>query len=141
MLERICSIIPESTEILISGGVKDIPYAEKIKGKLRGKIIAGKTTLNEMVNIINESIAVISVDTGIAHIAAHLGKPLIVLRSCVSYNWWAREQYGREIRVISADSVCAGGHIAKDFPDCLNAINIDEVFLAVKDFNKKSKIF
>lgn len=117
------------TPLVITGGAADRESAESIAQDLPAKVIAGDATLQEMMNLIERSRGVVSVDTGVAHIAAQLGRPLIVLRTCLGAGWWLPEQYSEHapINVLSVDVVCANGHIRKDYPACINAITMQEV--------------
>lgn len=94
--------------------------------------IAGKTNIQELINLIYFSRIVVSVDTGVAHIAAHLENPLVVLTRCESYySWWSKDQYPQKnIKIFSNLDVCKDGHKITDFPICLNTID----FNAVADF-------
>lgn len=118
--------------ILVSGSSADRSAACAIAEGVDAKVIAGETTLQEMMCLIKESRCVISVDTGMAHIAAHLGTPLVVMRTCVGRNWWLAGQYGDNapVTVFSFDEMCADGHIAKNYPDCINAIDMEKVAAA-----------
>ncbi|MFZ1075040.1 MAG: glycosyltransferase family 9 protein [Minisyncoccia bacterium] len=117
--------------LLVTGGPDDREEALRVAEGTSAIVCAGETNLQETMNLISESRGVVSVDTGIAHIAAQLGKPLVVLRSCLAPNWWFEEQYGKssQIAVFSCDSVCAEGHIAQSsgYPKCLDSIDMEEV--------------
>lgn len=115
--------------LVISGGANDREEALCVTRDIPATVIAGEATLQEMMNLIAQSRAAVSVDTGIAHIAAQLRKPLAVLRTCVGRAWWLEGQYGSEapITVFSCDIVCENGHDAKDYPNCINAITMEEV--------------
>lgn len=117
-------------KIVLSGGKEDREELLAITKGLTVQVIAGLTTLQEIMNIIAESSGVVSVDTGVAHIAAHLRKPLLVVRSCLGPNWWFIEQYGAQapINVVSGDEVCKNGHVYRDYPECLNSISYDTLF-------------
>lgn len=115
--------------LLISGGGADREEAVRVTENIPATIIAGETTLQELTNLISESRGVVSVDTGMAHIAAQLGTPLIVMRTCVGRQWWLPGQYGRgaPIAVFDCDAACGDGHLAKAYPACMNAIDMEEV--------------
>ncbi len=125
LLEK-CEKEKSDMKIVISGGKDDEGEVLHISEGTSAVMIAGKTSLQELMTIIFESAGVISVDTGVAHITAQLGKRLVVLRSCVAPNWWFKEQYGSQapITVLSADEACEGNHIYKDYPDCINHISM-----------------
>ena len=92
-------------------------------------VIAGEATLQEMMNLIAHSRGVVSVDTGVAHIAAQLRKPLVVMHTCVGRAWWLPGQYDSDasIAVFECDAICAAGHIGKEYPDCINEINVEDI--------------
>jgi ADP-heptose:LPS heptosyltransferase len=117
------------TRLVISGGTSDREEALRAADGLPVKVIAGEATLQEMMNLIAHSRAVVSVDTGMAHIAAQLGKPLVVVRTCIGRQWWLLGQYGNDapITVFSRDSVCENGHLAGAYPPCIGAIDIQDI--------------
>ncbi len=123
------------TRLVISGGAADKEEAMHIAQNIEATVIAGEATLQEMMNLIAQSRAVVSVDTGMAHITAQLGKPLVVMRSCVGANWWLPEQYGKDARitVFSRDDICALGHDYSGYAKCLGAIDMDDVAKRAKE--------
>lgn len=117
------------TQLIVSGGADDRKEALRVTKELSIKVIAGEATLQEMMNLIAQSRWVISVDTGMAHIAAQLRIPLTVLRTCLARNWWIPGQYGEDapITVLSHDESCTAEHISKDYPDCINAVLLESI--------------
>ena len=115
--------------LVISGGANDREEALRAVGNISATVIAGDATLQEMMNLIAHSRAVVSVDTGMAHITAQLRKPLVVVRTCVGRNWWLPGQYGDDapLAIFQCDTVCKDGHLAKAYPACMNAIDMEEV--------------
>lgn len=106
-------------------------------GPLQSGIYAVHTSLQELAHLIDHSAVMVSLDTGAAHIAAHMRKKLVVLASCVGIQWWGREMYGFDELTAGGDSVpkklfervdvCAGGHDYSGYAKCLEAIDVDEV--------------
>lgn len=92
-------------KIVFTGSKQDRALFQDL-GVKGGIIAAGETTINEFLNLINLSRAVLSLDTGAAHIAAQLTKPLVVLtRLAARYSWWADDQYKYEkLKVLLNDS-------------------------------------
>lgn len=117
------------TRLVISGGANEREEVLRITENIPVTVIAGETTLQELINLIFLSRGVVSLDTGVAHITAQLGKPLIVLCGCVGHNWWFPEQYGADapITVFSRADLCTSGHISKKYPVCINTIAMDIV--------------
>ena len=71
-------------------------------GELPHTARVAHTNLQELAHLIDNSAGMVSLDTGAAHIAAHMRKPLIVLASCVGVQWWSPDMYG-------FDKLTAGG--------------------------------
>lgn len=122
-------------QIVVSGSRDDKKEAIEVAKNTSAMIIAGETTLQEMMNIIDQSKGVISLDTGMAHMTAQLGKPLIVLRTCIAPNWWFTSQYGPNapISVLSMDEICKNKHEYRDYPKCINGISIERIMKTVKE--------
>lgn len=128
LLAALSKKLPD-TQLVITGGADDREEALRVSEDLPVTVVAGKATLQEIMNIIKHSRGVVSVDTGMAHIAAQLHKPLVVIRTCVGRNWWLRGQYSGDeyITVFDCDAVCKDGHLTKDYPACMDAVNMEEV--------------
>lgn len=125
--------LPKDIFIVVSGSSAERESALAIAHGIDVRVIAGEATLQEMMNLIKQSRCVVSVDTGMAHITAQLGKPLIVLSTCLGRNWWFPEQYGKDapITVFSRNDLCAAGHVYKEYPACINEIDTENVALRV----------
>lgn len=88
-----------------------------------------QTTLQELAYLIDHAAVIVSLDTGAAHLAAHLRKPLVVLASCVGVQWWSKDMYGSGVpaTLITRLDVCAGNHDYSGYAKCLDAIDSGEV--------------
>jgi len=122
--------------ILLTGSKQDRGIAEQALQDARGRekldgidlqVVAGDTDLPGLIRLIAGASGVISADTGVAHIAAHLRRPLVVIRSCVGRSWWLPGQYDNSPLVIDADAVCAKGHVGKLYPACINGVDFSKV--------------
>jgi len=77
--------INEGWQVWLFGSEKDRAVAEQIKTQLTEKAqqncvnLAGKTSLADAVDLMSVADAVVSNDSGLMHIAAALGRPLVVL--------------------------------------------------------------
>jgi len=125
LLKEMSEQFPEY-QLVVSGGPADKKEAKDATRGISANIIAGDTSLQEFMNLIAESSAVVSVDTGAAHLSAQLGTPLVVLRTCLGPNWWNTGQYGKNtsIRQFNRADLCTTGHTIKTFPDCINDIDM-----------------
>ncbi len=129
---RIVQVLRErfgmSKKIILTGGPSDESLVSKIKDAAPELVVAPCLSMQETITLVSKSAGVVSLDTGVAHIAAQTGTPLVVLRTCWGYNWWNKDQYPSDsIRVLSHDELCVKGHINKDFPDCLDEITEKEI--------------
>ncbi len=90
------------------------------------------TTLQELAHLIDHAAGMVSLDTGAAHIAAHLRKPLVVLASCVGVQWWSKDMYGEGMptKLFTRLDVCKEGHDYSGYAPCLDAIDMDAVAAA-----------
>lgn len=111
---------------VVSAGPADGEDARTIADGL-GTVV--QAPLQDMANLIAGSRFVVSVDTGIAHISAQMGKPLIVLATCLGPNWWFQEQYGpRSAKAfINNPKACESGHIYVDYPPCINDFDVRDI--------------
>ncbi len=115
-------------KIILTGGPSDELLVSKIKDAVPELVAAPGLSMQELITLVSKSAGVVSLDTGVAHIAAQTGTPLVVLRTCWGYNWWNKDQYPDDsIRVLSHDALCAHSHLNKDFPDCLGEITNEEI--------------
>ena len=66
---------------VITGGPDDRVLADAVRGRMRqpAAVLAGKTTLRELAACLEQARLVVSNDTGVLHVAAALGRPLVAL--------------------------------------------------------------
>lgn len=129
---------PERKQALIEALAKTLPVPLVLTGTkketdslgaLPANARAAQTTLQELAHLIDHSSGMVSLDTGAAHIAAHLRKPLVVLASCVGVQWWGKEMYGENVpsALFERTQVCAGHHDYSGYAKCLDAIDVAAV--------------
>lgn len=118
--------------IVLTGSSSDKSLAEEATNVLPARIIAGETSVQELANLIVGSVCIVSIDTGVAHMAAQLGTPLVVVRTCFASNWWSKEQYDGPITVLSRDEVCKNGHVSGKAGNCLNSVEVKDVIEAAR---------
>lgn len=116
--------------IVLTGSSADRSLAIETAKGFPLRIIAGETSVQELANLIAGSAGVVSVDTGVAHMAAQLGTPLVVMGTCPAYQWWNKEQYDGPVSFLSRADVCAAGHVADMARNCLNSIAVKDVVAA-----------
>ncbi len=129
LLSLLRTMYGDNITFLVSGAPADRDTAVHIAESIPNtRVIAGGASLQEMMQLVSSSMGVISVDTGIAHITAHLSRPLVVLRSCLGPNWWFSEAYGpaRSIAQHTREDLCVP-HVFRDYPVCLDDIDLSKV--------------
>lgn len=98
-------------------------------------VVAGQTSVKDMSVLVQHSSCVVSVDTGVAHIAAQSGVQLIVLSTCLGRQWWLPEQYGetRNIQVFTETKACQP-HVLRAYPPCINNVDFSAVAAACAEY-------
>lgn len=86
-------LIRKGCRILISGGKENFIDAQALESKIKGvgdqcTVIASRLNLDEMCAITKKADLVISVDTGIMHLASAVGANLVVLHGPTSPSRW-----------------------------------------------------
>lgn len=127
-------IIKDKYLIVLSGTKADLKnndYFEIAFGKDKVINIAGKFNLYDLADIIYQSVAVVSVNTGIAHMSAALGKPTVCLNGPTSPTRWA--PLGEQVKNINSEKEGAGflnlGFEYNRGPgDTMEHINVESVY-------------
>lgn len=129
LLVALRETLPSGVSILVSGSESDRAAALEIASGTGADVLAGRVSLQELITLLAESRSVVSVDTGVAHMAAQVGVPLLVMRTCLGPNWWYSGQYGPEARVtvFEHDAACVHGHQSKAYPACIEGIDVAAV--------------
>lgn len=117
------------TKIILTGTASEKEAARYAALGTSALVVAGQTTLQELFMLLKHSKCVVAVDTGVAHIAAALHVPLVVLTTCLGKQWWMPEQYGAAapITVRIHSQVCVPQHRLSAYPPCINDIDFSEV--------------
>lgn len=124
LVTELVQSIPEGMELVLTGGPGDMAAASDLVEGTSARSLAGVLTLQQLMQVIDGAHAIVALDTGAAHLAAQLRKPLIVMHSCHGRSWWLPEQYGKDadIRVLTDRTQCEHGHIEREHPPCLENI-------------------
>jgi len=112
--------------VLLLGGAGDLPLAEAILTAMRSVplTLTGKLTLDELIVAISGLDALISGDTGPAHLAAAVGTPVVGLYGATSARRYG--PIGEKHIIIDKSDACDAGRA------CMQAIQVDEVLQAVR---------
>ena len=130
LAEKISSMF--QLPIILAGTKSEKNITEKLRALAKVPIadFAGLTNLNELVALLKSARLVVSNDTGPGHIAAALGRPLVMMFS------WSNPAriypYGRKNCVVAIDPYTRGPQIKSDDPKHnVKNISVDEVFAKV----------
>ncbi len=140
---------PQKRQELVSA-LRELPYTLVLTGTTNerteaiaaaggSRVIAGEATLQETIDLVAHAAAVVSLDTGVAHIAAQLGKPVAVISTCMGLWWWNGEQYGpnASYKVFTNPLHTISEHRMVDYPACLNDTDFQDVAASVRSFLEK----
>jgi heptosyltransferase-3 len=127
--------------LVITGGPADQVRAERLAaaiGAMDGRVVAtaGRASLADTVAILEQAEAVVSVNTGVMHMAAALDKPLVALHGPTNSRRWGPVN-GRAI-VLGPGPEHGGGylHLGHEYPsnppDCMDRITVQEVLDALR---------
>ncbi|MDT8429311.1 MAG: lipopolysaccharide heptosyltransferase II [Pseudomonadales bacterium] len=132
--------IAQGWQVLIAGSANDAQVAAEIvklvpAGMQHGCInLAGKTTLDQVVDVLASATAVVSNDSGLMHIAAAVQRPLVALYGSSSATF--TPPLHEQAQVLTTDIACRPcfqrrcplGH-----KRCLTDIQADRVWQSVQD--------
>jgi len=133
LINALKNVLPESMQLVLTGSDKE---RKSLEEELTSQVVSASTSLQELAWLIDASAGMVSLDTGAAHIAAHMKKPLIVLASCVGVQWWSSDMYGTSMpkNLFTRLDVCTEGHDYSGYAKCLEAIDDGAVIEAAKNF-------
>ena len=138
--ERFAALADRLTEsqrvqVMITGGPDDVALAETVKQAMRhpAVVLAGQTTLRQLAADLEQASLVVSNDTGVLHVAAALGRPVVALYGPTSPLLTGPLGEPQRIAVVHHADCCPS--IPCYRPDSpphpgMNAITVDEVYEA-----------
>ncbi len=126
---RVARALAEAgTVVLIGGREQRARHAEVARQASRRLYdLTGRTTLAELVALLDRCTVHVAPDTGSAHIAAALGRPVVGLYGPTAP--WRKAPYGQADRVVYHEGLCATGcpHLCLWRRRCLQAATPDEL--------------
>jgi ADP-heptose:LPS heptosyltransferase len=126
-------------DIVITGGPADVQASGELArraGLKESTVLAGKTTLKDAVGVLCGASAVVSVNTGIMHVAAALDRPLVALHGPTNARRWG--PLSKRAIAVGPGPECGCGYLnlgyeyPPDPPDCMGKIGVSEVWGALK---------
>lgn len=131
--------IANGGRVWLFGSAKDRPVAEAIRDALPGEhqsevaLLAGVTSLEQAVDLLSATAAVVSNDSGLMHIAAALARPLVAVYGSTSPDF--TPPLGKPVAVVRLgldcspcfERVCPLGHL-----NCLRQLEPGRVIAALE---------
>jgi ADP-heptose:LPS heptosyltransferase len=125
--------------IVLTGSGADAERTERFARSCRGlgrpiESVAGRYALSELQDLLRRSSCVVSVNTGVMHLAAAVGAPTVALNGPTSEVRWG--PIGERVRSVNADLpgcgyLNLGFEYERGRTDCMRAISVDRVAEAV----------
>jgi len=125
----------QHAHVIITGGPKDVPLARTIQQAMHqpATVIAGQTTLRQLAALLEQAQLLVSNDTGILHVAAALGRPVVALYGPTSPSLTGPLGEPQRIAVVHHPDCCPRVPCYQpDHPPHpgMDAITVDEVYQA-----------
>src|SRR5205085_6461142 len=139
--ELAARLVERGYSIVLTGAPADAERTERFVRSCNGSSgrvenAAGRYALSELVELLRRASCVVSVNTGIMHLAAASGAPTVALNGPTSETRWG--PVGERARSVNAD-LPGCGYLNLGFEydrgrtDCMRAISVDRVADAVFD--------
>jgi heptosyltransferase I len=127
--------------ILVSGSANDVDRSVALVRRMNSarreaRSIAGEYSLVELADVLSASDVVVSVNTGVMHLAALLGAPTVSLEGPVALHRW--RPIGPHVRSVVSE-FAGSGYLSLGFEyahhrlDCMDGVDVSGVVAAVDE--------
>jgi heptosyltransferase I len=134
------------SEVVISGGPGEVARSEELaermaRAGIAARNMAGQLSLAELTDLLSASLLVVSVNTGIAHLAALVGARTVSLEGPTPPTRWA--PLGPRVRTV-VSTTPGSGYLNLGFEyrgqrlDCMDGVSVDAVAAAISDLLSES---
>lgn len=132
---ELCARLIEHIPVVLAGSSGDAAVCERIARAVPAvQSLAGRTSLGEMLALVEGARAVVANDSGAPHVAAALSVPCVVLFGSTSPAWTAPR--GHDVRILQFKVHCNPCFL-RTCPtnlECFNGIPVEDVRTAVMAF-------
>ncbi|MCO1654569.1 glycosyltransferase family 9 protein [Pseudonocardia sp. S2-4] len=114
--------------VVVTGSAEERESAQRVAGAAglpAERVLAGRTSIRELCDVVAGAALVVSGDTGIAHLAAAFGTPSVVLFGPAEPRRWGPPPGPH--RVLTAPQLRRGDPFADDPDPALLAVGVEEV--------------
>ena len=128
-------------DVLIFGSREEKPLAEEVTKEMKQKstVLAGETTLRQLMALLSRCSLVVTNDSGPMHLAAALGLPLVAIFGSTDER--ATGPLGPHTRVVKRPVSCSPCGLREcpiDFR-CMTGVSVDDVYRAALELVKETK--
>jgi len=128
------------TMIVLTGAPADRERTKAVATDLRGVNAAGDYTIPQLVDLLAGSECVVSVNTGVMHLAAATGAPTVGLNGPTAAHRWGPIG-ARTASVNSSYAGCGYLNLGSEYrghrDDCMNGISVDAVVAAMEEVRSR----
>lgn len=127
-------LVAEGCQVWVMGSQKDQAAADQIAAIEPGIVdLCGSTRLEDAIDLIACASAVVTNDSGLMHVAAAVGRPMVAIYGSSTPDYTPPLTDKATVLYKDLDcSPCFKRECPYGHTQCLNDINVDEVFSAVK---------
>lgn len=127
--KSLIALLPSSLPIIVIGGKGEEPFFEAIKPYPKNVIdLVGKTSISEMIAIINHAKALVVTDTGTAHIASALNTPVFCLIGPTPAEVTGPyKSADNEVHILSAHLSCSPCYKTEVMKQCMDNICMSQI--------------
>lgn len=138
------AVLLSGYRVTITGGPADATRAQELAGLVGQSsgicITAGRAKLRETTIVLANAAAVVSVNTGVMHLAALLNKPMLALHGPTDPRRWGPLSDAAVVIGPGTDEGCAflnlGFEYPRSPPDCMSKITVAEVVYHLRQMLK-----
>ena len=125
--------LPAGYQVVLTGVAGEADRAEGARADMQGvQNLAGKTTVQELINLLANARAVLALDSGAAHIAAHLRVPLVVMtRTEAREGWWSEAMYDGRPTVLTEEGEDDEAPRTTPYPPSIENLSLQTVVRSV----------
>lgn len=136
LVKALRDVLPTTYTLVLTGTQAERDRLQNASEGLPGvSVLAGNTTLQELMNLVVSARGTVALDSGTAHIAAHLKTPLVVLtRKAALHGWWSEAMYKGKPLVLTNLEANDQDPSRGLYPPSLETIEISKVLQEVVRF-------
>ena len=127
--------------VVVTGSAAERPLAERVAedaGLPDGRVLAGRTDLRQLAELVAGAGLLICGDTGIAHLASAYGTPSVVLFGPVPAAEWGPPPDGPHV-TLSRDDARRGDPFAEAPDPALLGVTVADVLAAARNLRRKTR--